>query len=251
MSSAKFETPALKPYPVIPLVAEGAMAHSRPFVASQVIQARLGFPDELVEGWEQRAVAKMGELLGKYRSLRVYMDACVHCGACSDKCHYFLGTGDTVDVSVDAQPNKKYVGKVLEILPAADVRSRSFTVKVGVLNQGGKLREGMFARGSVVLQRNKRTLKVPVSAVTRRDDKNWVVKVEGTRGIPCEVVIGGTRDGLVEISEGTLLPGDSIAVEGAGDVTKEQTVKIAESGKSDGPTPAATAEADKPKSEKH
>ena len=28
------------------------------------------------------------------RSLRVYMDACVHCGACSDKCHYFLGTGD-------------------------------------------------------------------------------------------------------------------------------------------------------------
>ena len=36
----------------------------------------------------------MGELLGKYRSLRVYMDACVHCGACSDKCHYFLGTED-------------------------------------------------------------------------------------------------------------------------------------------------------------
>ena len=103
MSSAKFETPALKPYPVIPLVAEGAMAHSRPFVASQVIQARLGFPDELVEGWEQRAVAKMGELLGKYRSLRVYMDACVHCGACSDKCHYFLGTGDPKNMPVARQ----------------------------------------------------------------------------------------------------------------------------------------------------
>jgi Fe-S oxidoreductase len=103
MATAKFETPALKPYPVIPLVAEGAMAHSNTFVASPVIQARLGFPDELSDGWEQRAVAKMGELLGKYRSLRVYMDACVHCGACSDKCHYFLGTADPKNMPVARQ----------------------------------------------------------------------------------------------------------------------------------------------------
>ena len=94
MATAKFETPKLKPYPVIPMVAEGAMAHSKPFVAPTKIQEAIGFPGELSEGWERRAIDKMGELLGKYRSLRVYMDACVHCGACSDKCHYYLGTGD-------------------------------------------------------------------------------------------------------------------------------------------------------------
>ena len=103
MATAKFETPALKPYPVIPLVAEGAMAHSKPFVASAKIQAEIGFPEALTEGWEQRAIAKMGELLGKYRSLQVYMDACVHCGACSDKCHYFLGTGDPKNMPVARQ----------------------------------------------------------------------------------------------------------------------------------------------------
>ena len=103
MATAAFETPRLKPYPVIPLVAEGAMARSRPFVASPAIQAAIGFPTELAEGWEERAVAKMGELLGKYRSLRVYMDACVHCGACSDKCHYFLGTGDPKNMPVARQ----------------------------------------------------------------------------------------------------------------------------------------------------
>ncbi len=103
MAAAKFDTPALKPYPVIPLVAEGAMAHSKPFVASPKIQEAIGFPGELTEGWEQRAVAKMGELLGKYRSLRVYLDACVHCGACSDKCHYYLGTGDPKNMPVARQ----------------------------------------------------------------------------------------------------------------------------------------------------
>ena len=103
MAIAAFKVPPLKPYPVIPLVVEGAMAHSKPYVASAAIQDKLGFPGELTEGWEQRAVAKMGELLGQYRSLRVYMDTCVHCGACSDKCHYFLGTGDPKNMPVARQ----------------------------------------------------------------------------------------------------------------------------------------------------
>ena len=45
----------------------------------------------------------MGDLLGRYRSLQVFMDACVHCGACTDKCHYFLGTGDPKNMPVARQ----------------------------------------------------------------------------------------------------------------------------------------------------
>ena len=87
MATAAFDVPRLKTYPVIPLVQAGAMSHLKPFVASEPIQKALGFPGELAEDWQSKAIAKMGELLGKYRSLQVYMDACVHCGACSDKCH--------------------------------------------------------------------------------------------------------------------------------------------------------------------
>jgi Fe-S oxidoreductase len=103
MATAKFETPKLKPYPVIPLIAVGAMAHSEPYIANATIQTAIGFPGELTEGWEQRLVAKMGDMLDKYRSLRVYMDTCVHCGACSDKCHYFLGTADPKNMPVARQ----------------------------------------------------------------------------------------------------------------------------------------------------
>ena len=103
MATTAFETPKLKAYPVIPLVQVGAMAHSKPYVAAAPIQKAIGFPGELVEDWHDKAIAKMGELLGKYRSLKVYMDACVHCGACSDKCHYFLGTGDPKNMPVARQ----------------------------------------------------------------------------------------------------------------------------------------------------
>ena len=78
MATAAFETPKIKSYPVIPLVQVGATSHLKPFVAAAPIQKAVGFPEELVENWQEKAIAKMGELLGKYRSLQVYMDTCVH-----------------------------------------------------------------------------------------------------------------------------------------------------------------------------
>jgi Fe-S oxidoreductase len=39
-------------------------------------------------------------MLEKYRSLRVYLDTCVKCGACADKCQFFLGTGDPKNMPV-------------------------------------------------------------------------------------------------------------------------------------------------------
>jgi len=87
----------------IPQLACGAMAKSRPFIAKGDHQSALGFPGELVEDWHDKAIAKMGDLLSKYRSLQVYMDSCVKCGACTDKCHYFLGTGDPKNMPVGRQ----------------------------------------------------------------------------------------------------------------------------------------------------
>jgi len=100
---ADFKTPELKAYLEIPSIDCGAMAHSKPFAASPVHQQALGFPGQLVEDWHDRAIAKFGDLLKKNRALKVYMDACVKCGACTDKCHYFLGTGDPKNMPVARQ----------------------------------------------------------------------------------------------------------------------------------------------------
>lgn len=99
----KFETPPLEKYPRIPVIAEGAMAHSKPYVAGPDQQEPLGFPGELIDDWHRVAIDKMGELVGKHRSLRVFLDSCVKCGACTDKCHYYLGTGDPKNMPVARQ----------------------------------------------------------------------------------------------------------------------------------------------------
>ena len=42
---------------------------------------------KLPENWREIILAGMRERLDKYRSFRLFMDICVRCGACSDKCH--------------------------------------------------------------------------------------------------------------------------------------------------------------------
>lgn len=103
MAKADFNVPELQQYLEIPAIELDAMVHSNPFVSKLEFQEPLGFPGELVDGWEEKAIEKMGELLGKYRSLRVYLDACVKCGSCTDKCHYYLGTKDPKNMPVGRQ----------------------------------------------------------------------------------------------------------------------------------------------------
>lgn len=102
---ADFDIPKLTDIPIVPIpnLKEGVMSHSAPFIAKPPHQESLGFPTELVDNWQDVAINKMGELLGKYRSLQVFLDTCVHCGACTDKCHYYLGTTDAKNMPVARQ----------------------------------------------------------------------------------------------------------------------------------------------------
>lgn len=103
MAQVEFEVPAFRPYPEVPALKPDAMKGSGPFISKPEFQEPLGFPGELVDNWQEVAIEKMGDLLKKFRSLQVYLDACVKCGACTDKCHYMIGTGDPKNMPVARQ----------------------------------------------------------------------------------------------------------------------------------------------------
>ncbi|HAK21899.1 MAG TPA: menaquinol oxidoreductase, partial [Desulfovibrio sp.] len=54
----------------------------------------------LPEGWEKIFCDAFHDRLKKHRSLKVFMDICVRCGACADKCQFFLGTNDPKNMPV-------------------------------------------------------------------------------------------------------------------------------------------------------
>jgi len=55
---------------------------------------------KLPEGWQRIVLEGMADRLTKYRSFKIFMDTCVRCGACADKCHFFLGSGDPKNMPV-------------------------------------------------------------------------------------------------------------------------------------------------------
>jgi Fe-S oxidoreductase len=55
---------------------------------------------KLPENWQQIIHEGFKERLERFRSFKVFMDICVRCGACADKCHYFIGTGDPKNMPV-------------------------------------------------------------------------------------------------------------------------------------------------------
>ena len=81
------------------------------YPAKQEVVEALNFPNprkwnvededwQLPENWEQIIFQGMHERLQRFRSFKLFMDVCVRCGACADKCHFFLGTGDPKNMPV-------------------------------------------------------------------------------------------------------------------------------------------------------
>ncbi len=55
---------------------------------------------QIPDNWQEIIFEGMRERLDKYRSFRIFMDICVRCGACADKCHFFIGSGDPKNMPV-------------------------------------------------------------------------------------------------------------------------------------------------------
>jgi Fe-S oxidoreductase len=55
---------------------------------------------KLPANWKEIILEGFKERLEKYRSFRLFMDICVRCGACADKCHFFIGSGDPKNMPV-------------------------------------------------------------------------------------------------------------------------------------------------------
>ncbi|UCG84639.1 MAG: (Fe-S)-binding protein [Dehalococcoidia bacterium] len=55
---------------------------------------------QLPENWKEIILEGMEDRLNKYRSYRLFLDICVRCGACADKCHFYIGSGDPKNMPV-------------------------------------------------------------------------------------------------------------------------------------------------------
>jgi membrane fusion protein (multidrug efflux system) len=121
--------------------------------------------------------------------------------------------GQTIQITLDAIPDKAYDGKVFAINPLIDANGRAIVIRAQVPNQDGKLRPGMFARVKLFTSGSKDTLVVPEESLFPLGDDKYVYKVVEGKAMRQKIEIGQRREGRVEVVGG-LGPDDLVVTAG-------------------------------------
>ena len=124
-----------------------------------------------------------------------------------------IRVGQTIRIKVDAFPDASFEGKVYAIDPKLDVSGRSLLVRALVPNKDQRLRPGLFARVTVLLQLKEDALTVPEQAIVPQGDSQFVFKIVDGKVKLTKVVTGTRREGRVEIVDG-LSVGDEVVTAG-------------------------------------
>jgi cobalt-zinc-cadmium efflux system membrane fusion protein len=82
--------------------------------------------------------------------------------------------GDRASVQLNAYPDKHLEGRVSNISSLLDPATRTAKVRVDLPNASGLLRPNMFATVSFTSQTTQARMAVPVSAILRLQDRDWV-----------------------------------------------------------------------------
>ena len=124
-----------------------------------------------------------------------------------------IRVGQSIRIKVDAYPEDVFEGKVYAIDPRLDVAGRSLLVRALVPNKDQRLRPGLFARVTVLLQLKEDALSVPEQAIVPQGDAQYVFKIVNGKVMLTKVVTGTRREGRVEIVVG-LSVGDEVVTAG-------------------------------------
>jgi RND family efflux transporter MFP subunit len=118
--------------------------------------------------------------------------------------------GQTINVNVDAFPNRAFTGRVVRIGPSLDERTRALTVEAEVANSGNLLRPGMFAKSRLITAANAPAVMVPQRAVAPAAGQSKVFVIENGKAVERIVKTGATDGDLIEIVEG-VKDGETVA----------------------------------------
>ena len=124
-----------------------------------------------------------------------------------------LSVGQTLTARVDAYPEQSFEGSIYAIDPALDPETRTVLLRARVPNKGNKLRPGLFARVSLILERRENALVAPEQAIVPVGQKAQVYRVVDGKAVMTPVKLGLRRPGQVEILDG-LNAGDLVVTDG-------------------------------------
>ncbi len=139
-----------------------------------------------------------------------------------------LSVGQPAELSFDAVPGRTFRGEIALISPYVNADTATFMVRIRVLDTGGLLRPGMFARVAIVYERKPDALQIPRTALLDSEGPPKVFVVKDGKADERAVKLGLTNGGWIEVTEG-LADGEQVVVVGQGAVKPGAAVRVVNS----------------------
>jgi membrane fusion protein (multidrug efflux system) len=132
--------------------------------------------------------------------------------------------GQRAEIRAEAYPHRVFDGTVTRIVQALNRATRTMTVEVDLPNKDHLLKGGMFARVEVLVDRHTNAIQIPLDAVSRLEEFQYVYIVKDGKAKQVAVELGSRVDNRVEVTRG--LTGDEqLIVSGKDLVSDGMTVQ--------------------------
>ena len=110
--------------------------------------------------------------------------------------------GQKAEVRAEAYPDRAFDGTVTRIVQALNRATRTMTVEIDLPNKDRQLKGGMFARVEALVGRHRDAIQIPMDAVSRLEDSQYVYVIRDGKAHRVQVEIGLRDEHRVEITKG-------------------------------------------------
>jgi membrane fusion protein (multidrug efflux system) len=124
-----------------------------------------------------------------------------------------ISLAQDADITVDAYPNQKFLGKVTMISPIVDLQTRAAPIEIRIENSDHRLQSGMFAKVKLVIEEQKNVPVILKEAIIGRGANTYVYIVDGKRAFLKNVILG-IRQGPYYGVESGVKAGDRVVIVG-------------------------------------
>jgi RND family efflux transporter MFP subunit len=121
--------------------------------------------------------------------------------------------GQKAELRAEAYPDRVFEGRVTRIVQALNRETRTMSVEIDLPNKDRRLKGGMFARVEVVVGTHRQAVQIPIDAVSRLEDAQYVFVVRDGKAQRVNVEMGARNGNRVEITKG-LTGGEAVIVSG-------------------------------------
>jgi membrane fusion protein (multidrug efflux system) len=130
--------------------------------------------------------------------------------------------GQKAEIKAEAYPNRVFIGQVTRIVQALNKNTRTMTVEVDLPNKDHLLKGGMFARVELIVGTHHNAVQIPIDALTRLEENQYVYVVRDGKAYQVPVEVGAREENRIEVTKG--LTGDEEVIVSGKDLVTDGTM---------------------------